>query len=251
MAASKLDHVDAIGGSSAGVYVNNRPMIASLYRGIPEEQFHHIREMFIQIGKECGVPLEVVNDGEVTALAGAMSLEDTGVLGIAMGSSETAGYFTLKGAIADWLNKLAFAPVDEWSGDSGVGALHFSPQCVFRLAPKVGIHIPAGLTNAAKLRFVQEKLEAGDPGAAQIWESMGVYLGYTIAHYAEFYTIKHILVLGRCTSGKGGPLLVRAAKAVLKTEFPQLAESINLQLPDEKSRRVGQSIAAASLVEVK
>jgi hypothetical protein len=36
----------------------------------------------------------------------------------------------------------------------------------------------------------------------------------------------------------------------LRGEFPELAGQINVQLPDEKSRRVGQSIAAASLPEI-
>jgi hypothetical protein len=76
---------------------------------------------------------------------------------------------------------------------------------------------------------------------------MGVYLGYGLAHYADFYDIKHVLILGRCTSGRGGDLILEGAKEVLRTEFPELAECIHIQLPDEKSRRVGQSIAAASL----
>jgi predicted NBD/HSP70 family sugar kinase len=258
LAKSKMPYVDAIGGSSAGVYVNNRPMIASLYRGIPKGKFGQIHNMFLEIRDEMGVPLEIVNDGEVTALAGSMSLEDDSVLGIAMGSSEAAGYVTRQGNITDWLNELAFAPVDyhpaaprdEWSGDKGVGALYFSQQCVFRLAPKVGIDIPRDLTDAQKLKSVQEKLEAGEEGARQIWETMGIYLGYTLAHYADFYAIKHVLILGRCTSGKGGPLMLDGANRVLADEFPALARQINLQLPDEKSRRVGQSIAAASLPEL-
>lgn len=258
LANSKMPNLDAIGGSSAGVYVNNRPRIASLYRGIPNEKFSLVNNMFLKIRDEMGVPLEIVNDGEVTALAGSMSLEDDSVLGIAMGSSEAAGYVTGEGNITDWLNELAFAPVDynpeapidEWSGDKGVGALYFSQQCVFRLAPKVGIDIPKDVTDAKKLKFVQEKLGAGHTGAEQIWQSMGVYLGYTIAHYADFYDIKHVLILGRCTSGKGGPIILAGAREVLEDEFPGLAEQTNIQLPDEKSRRVGQSIAAASLPEI-
>ena len=38
-AASKLPRVDAIGGSSAGIYVDNRAMIASLFRAIPKDDF--------------------------------------------------------------------------------------------------------------------------------------------------------------------------------------------------------------------
>jgi predicted NBD/HSP70 family sugar kinase len=117
---------------------------------------------------------------------------------------------------------------------------------VFRLAPKAGIEIPADVTDAEKLKFVQQKLEAGDPGAQKIWESMGIYLGYGIAHYADFYDLKHVLILGRCTSGRGGDLLIEGVKKVLAAEFPEL-QRIELHLPDEKIRRVGQSVAAASL----
>lgn len=257
-AAAHMPRVDAIGGSSAGVWINGRPMVASLFRGIPRERFGEVREMFVRIGREFGVPLTVVNDGEVTALAGSMSLEDNAVLGIALGSSEAGGYVTPDGNITGWLNELAFAPVDyspdapveEWSGDRGVGALYFSQQCVFRLAPKAGIELPGNVTDAQRLAAVQKKLEAGHAGALDIWRSMGVYMGYTIAHYADFYTLRHVLVLGRCTSGRGGNLIVDGARAVLRAEFPELAESVVVQLPDEKSRRVGQSIAAASLPQI-
>jgi predicted NBD/HSP70 family sugar kinase len=254
-AAARMPRLDAIGGSAAGVYVDNEPRVASLFRGIPQERFGEIETLFERLGAEFGVPLEVVNDGEVTALAGSMSLESHGVLGIAMGSSEAAGYVDLEGNITGWLNELAFCPVDynpeapveEWSGDRGTGALYFSQQCVFRLAPRVGIKLPAGETKAAQLRAVQDLLEAGHEGAAQIWQTMGTYLGYALAHYADFYDLSHVLILGRCTSGQGGPLILAEARTVLGNEFPDLAARISLQLPDEKSRRVGQSIAAASL----
>jgi predicted NBD/HSP70 family sugar kinase len=254
-AASRMPRVDAIGGSVAGVYVNNQPRVASLFRGVPKERFDEVRTLFLRIRDEMGVPLEIVNDGEVTALAGSMSLGDNGVLGIALGSSQAAGYVTMDGCLTGWLNELAFAPIDyspeapreEWSGDRGCGAMYLSQQCVFRLAPKAGIQIPTGITNVEKLEFVQDKLEAGDDGAAKIWQSMGTYLGYAIAHYADFYELKHVLVLGRCTSGTGGRLILDGGLEVLRGEFPELASRINIQLPDEKSRRVGQSIAAASL----
>lgn len=254
-AAGKMPRVDAIGGSSAGIYIDNRPMVASLFRGIPQEKFGIIKNMFLRIREELGVPLEVINDGDVTALAGSMSIEDNAVLGIALGSSEAAGYVNDEGHIMGWLNELAFAPIDysptahieEWSGDIGCGANYFSQQCVFRLAPKAGIEIPDGVTDAEKLKFVQQKLEAGHEGALKIWQSMGVYLGYGIAHYADFYNIKHILILGRCTSGRGGNLLIEGAKKVFEADFPELLQKIELHLPDEKVRRVGQSVAAASL----
>ena len=230
-------------------------MAASLFRGIPEDKYDQVYTMFTDISKMMGVPLEIVNDGEVTALAGSMSLNANGILGIAMGSSQAAGYVTPQGNITDWLNELAFtpidysplAPTDEWSGDAGVGALYCSQQCVFRLAPRAGIIIPKEISNAAKLKFVQEKLEAGHQGAVQIWQTIGVYLGYAIAQYSDFYDIENVLILGRCTSGQGGHIILEKANKVLIREFPGLARQINIQLPDEKSRRVGQSIAAASL----
>ena len=254
-AAARMPRLDAIGGSSAGVYVNNRPMVATLFRSVPDERYDQVRDLFLRVRDELGVPLEVVNDGEVTALAGSMSLGDNGVLGIALGSSEAGGYVTREGNITGWLNELAFCPVDyspvapveEWSGDRGCGAQYLSQQCVFRLAPRAGIEIPADVSNAEKLQSVQEKLEAGHEGAIQIWESMGYFMGYAIAHYADFYDLKHVLILGRCTSGAGGPMILAGAHQVLDAEFPDLAERITIHLPDEKNRRVGQSIAAASL----
>jgi predicted NBD/HSP70 family sugar kinase len=254
-AAGKLPRLDAIGGSSAGIYIDNRPMVASLFRGVPTERFDEVREMFLRIRDEMGVPLEVINDGDVTALAGSMSIDDTGILGIALGSSQAAGYVNCDGHITGWLNELAFAPLDynphapveEWSGDKGCGASYFSQQCVFRLAPQAGIEIPADVTDAGRLKFTQEKMEAGHEGAVKIWQSMGVYLGYGIAHYADFYDLKHVLILGRCTSGRGGELLIEGARQVLEAEFPELLERIELHLPDERIRRVGQSVAAASL----
>jgi len=255
VAASKMPRVDAIGGSAAGVYIDNVVRVASLFRGVPKERYSEIRNLFLRIRDEMGVPFEITNDGDVTALAGSMSLEDGGVLGIAMGSSEASGYVNMNGNITGWLNELAFAPVDynpsasadEWSGDRGVGASYFSQQCVFRLAPKVGIELPDDVPLADRLKVVQEKLEAGHEGAAKIWQSMGIYLGYALAHYADFYAVKHVLILGRCTSGCGGQLILDGARGVIESEFPELAERVNIQLPDEKSRRVGQSIAAASL----
>jgi predicted NBD/HSP70 family sugar kinase len=258
LAAGKLPRLDAIGGSSAGVIINNRPMVASLFRGVPKERYDQVHSLFLRIRAEMGVPLEIVNDGEVSALAGSMAMGKNAVLGIALGSSLAAGYVTPHGDITNWLDELAFAPidynpdapVDEWSGDRGVGALYMSQQCVFRLAPRVGISIPQDLSLAQKLKYVQERLEVGHSGAAQIWQTIGAYLGYAIAHYASFYELEHVLILGRVTSGAGGPLILEGANQALRQDFPELAKSIAIQLPDELSRRLGQSIAAASLPEI-
>jgi predicted NBD/HSP70 family sugar kinase len=255
LAASKLPRLDAIGGSAAGVYINNQPRIASLFRGVPEENYERVHQLFNQLAAEFGVPMVVINDGEVTALAGAISLEDTGVMGLALGSSEAIGYINSDGKITGYLNELAFAPIDispnapidEWSGDRGVGASYLSQQAVFRLSKAIGIDVPEDLSPAARLELLQEHLEAGHPGAEKIWNNIGIFLGYAVAHYATFYEFKHLLILGRVTSGSGGSIIQEKALEVLTVDFPALAQKINLQLPDEKSRRVGQAIAAASL----
>jgi predicted NBD/HSP70 family sugar kinase len=256
-AAAHLPRVDAIGGSSAGVYVGNLVKVASLFRGIPEELFNRrIKPLFLELRKVWNnVPFDVVNDGEVTALAGAMTLQDNAVLGIAMGSSLAAGYCTPDGNITSWLNELAFAPVDynpaaaadEWSGDRGCGVQYFSQQAVGRLAPAAGIELDPTLPLPDKLVEVQRLMAKGDERAARIYETIGVCLGYTIPHYAEFYELKHVLVLGRVTTGAGGELMLEQARIVLRNEFPELASTLELHTPDEKQKRHGQAMAAASL----
>lgn len=256
LAAEHLPRVDAIGGSAAGIYVDNQPRVASLFRGVSPADFDkYIRDLFGRLAAEWGnVPFEVVNDGEVTALAGSMSLGVNAILGVAMGSSEAGGYVAPDGTITDWLDELAFAPVDysptapvdEWSGDAGVGALYFSQQAVWRLSPVAGIEIGDGFGQPEQLLRVQDLMAQGDPRARQIYESIGVYLGYTVAHYADFYQLENLLILGRVTSGEGGVIMMDTANSVIAGEFPEL-KGISIGLPDEKARRVGQSIAAASL----
>ena len=258
-AAAHLPRVDAIGGSSAGIIVDNEIRVASLLRAIPKKDFPKAATVFKRIKIEWNVPLVVMNDGDVTALAGALSLQKKGMLGIAMGSSEAAGFMDKKGRILGWLNELAFAPVDynpaaaadEWSGDRGVGALYFSQQAVNKLLPAAGISLPANMGLPERLKEVQALMAKGDERAAKIYETIGIYLGYALAHYADFYDFSDVLILGRVTTGKGGEIVLDKAREVLKAEFPELAAKIALHVPDEKSRRVGQAVAAASLPEAK
>lgn len=261
-AASKMPRVDAIGVSSAGVYVDNRIMVASLFLKVNDDDFEKkVKNMYIDVAREIGenIPIEVANDGDVTALAGAMNLNDDSVLGVAMGTSEAAGYVDPQGNITGWLNELAFAPVDfctdamvdEWSGDYGCGVKYFSQDGVIKLAPAAGIELDENLSPAEKLKVVQGLMAEGDERAAAIYDTIGAYFGYAIAYYSEFYDIKHVLIMGRVTSGKGGEILLDRAQEVLDKEFPELAKKINLNIPDENARRVGQSVAAASLPMIK
>lgn len=256
-AAAKLPRVDAIGGSAAGVYVDNQPRIASLFRGIPEEDFAtKVRPIFLEIAaKEFpGVPFVVLNDGEVTALAGAVSFGSNALMGLAMGTSEAVGYVTKSGSLTDHLNELAFAPIDyrendapcdEWSGDAGVGALYLSQQAVGRLAGRAGFDFPAGTRLPEQLKLVQQAMAAGDLRAAAIYRTIGGYLGYALGHYAEFYQLEHLLLLGRVSSGEGGSVILESASEVLRREFPE--RKIEFHIPDEQFKRHGQAVIAASL----
>jgi predicted NBD/HSP70 family sugar kinase len=258
-AAAHLPRVDAIGGSSAGVIVDNEIRVASLLRAIPKKDFPKVAKIFKRIQKEWNVPLVVINDGDVTALAGALSLQKKGMLGIAMGSSEAAGFMDKHGRILGWLNELAFTPVDynpaaaadEWSGDKGVGALYFSQQAVNKLLPAAKISLPERMGLPDRLKEVQALMAKGDLRAAKIYETIGVYLGYALAHYADFYEFRHALILGRVTTGTGGDIVIEKSREILNREFPALAGKIALHMPDEKSRRIGQAVAAASLPELK
>lgn len=256
-AAAHLPRVDAIGGSAAGVYVNNRVKAGSLFRGVPRDLFdRRVKDLFLEVRRAWNdVPFEVVNDGEVTALAGSMSLGSNAILGIALGTSTAAGYVTADGTITSWLNELAFvpvdynpnAPIDEWSGDYGVGSQYFSQQCVGRLLDVAGIDAPVDMGLPDTLKLVQALMADEDYRAAKIYETIGTYLGYGVAHFADFYDIRHVLVLGRVTSGAGGDLMLAGAREVLNVEFPALADKMTFHVPDEKDKRHGQAIAAASL----
>jgi predicted NBD/HSP70 family sugar kinase len=259
-AAAHLPSVDGIGGSAAGIYINNEPRVGSLFRGINEKDFEtYIRSIFQKLQKEWNnVPFEVANDGDVTAIAGSMAIHDNAVLGLSMGTSQAGGYINPDGQVTGWLNELAFvpvdyrddAPIDEWSGDIGCGVQYFSQQAVGRLLPLSGIVVDDALELPEKLELVQEKLKAGDERALAIYETIGVYFGYSIAHYAEFYDFRHLLVLGRVSSGQGGDIIMKEARKVLDREFPELSKEIQFQTPDEKTKRHGQAVAAASLPRI-
>jgi predicted NBD/HSP70 family sugar kinase len=184
-----------------------------------------------------------------------MSMKANAVLGYSMGTSVAAGYVTPEGNITPWLNELAFVPVDyrddapadEWSGDVGCGVQYFSQQAVNRLLPAAGIEVPAEMPVAERLVEVQRLMAQGDPRARRLYETVGTCFGYAIAHYADYYDVQNMLVLGRVTSGEGGEVILAGARQVLKDEFPAAAETIRLRTPDEKDKRHGQAIAAASL----
>ena len=261
-AAAHMPRVDAVGVSSAGVYINNRTMNASLFLAVPKELYDSkVKDIYIRAITDTfgDIPFEVINDGDVSALAGTMSLGEPNVLGIAMGTSEAVGYVDKNGCITGWLNELAFVPVDchpdamqdEWSLDIGCGVKYFSQDSVIKLAPRAGIELDESLSPAEKLKVVQKLMAEDSPAARDIYLSIGTYLGHTLAYYHDLYDCKHVLLLGRVMSGKGGDTILAEAQRVIADEYPELVGKVLPSLPDEKFRRVGQSAAAASLPEIK
>lgn len=257
-AAAALPRVDAIGGSTAGVMVGKTFGIASLLRGVKEknpELFPEAQELFLRIEKEWGVPFEVYNDGDVTALAGMITMKKKGILGIAMGSSEAVGYIDPKGRLTGRISELAFAPLNfnpnaprcEWSGDAGVGAMAFSQQAVNWLAEKYGFKFPKAMALPERLKTVQEAMAKGDARALKVYLQIGRFLAHAVPWYAEFYDYQNMMILGRVTSGLGGEIILESARNLLKDAYPEWAEKIDIFMPDEKARRLGQSVAAAQI----
>ncbi len=259
-AASKMPRVDGIGVSSAGVFIGNAPMISSIFYCVPRERWDEVKTVFDRAAAEIGdVPIVVANDGDVSALAGAMGMNCGSIMGLAMGTSEAVGYVDKDQNVLGWISELAFAPVDlaedamqdEWSTDFGVGCKYFSQDAVIKLAPRAGIELDENLTPAEKLKVVQGLMERDDERAQKVFKDIGVYLAYAVQQYSQFYDIKRLMVLGRVMSGKGGDTILATCQQVLADEFPALSEYVQVMLPDEKTRRVGQSVAAASLPQIR
>ena len=258
-AASKMPRVDGIGVSSAGVFIGNAPMISSIFYCVPRDRWDEVKTVYDRAAAEIGnVPIVVANDGDVTALAGAMGMNCGSIMGLAMGTSEAVGYVDKDKNVLGWISELAFAPVDlnenalidEWSTDIGVGCKYFSQDAVIKLAPRAGIELDPALTPAEKLKVVQALMEKDDERAQKVFHDIGVYLAYAVVQYSKFYDIKRMMVLGRVMSGKGGEMILSTCQSVLADEFPALYEGITVMLPDENTRRVGQSVAAASLPDI-
>jgi predicted NBD/HSP70 family sugar kinase len=256
-AAEHLPRVDAIGGSAAGVYVDNEARSASLFRSVPPDQFYRVRNLFHGLRAAWGgVPFAVANDGDVTALAGSMVAGVGGLLGIAMGSSEAAGYVTRDRSLTPWLNELAFtpidyapeAPIDEWSGDRGCGVRYFSQQALPRLLPAAGIELDAATPLPERLVVLQQLMAAGDERAARVYETIGTHLGFALLEYADFYDFEHVLLLGRVMTGPGGDVIQARATEVLAVEGTE--KPVSFHAVSERDKRHGQAVAAASLPRI-
>merc|ERR1711972_1206678 len=217
------------------------------------------------------VPLKVINDGEVTALAAVQKIGSGNVMGISMGSSEGAGYANKDGNLMGWINELCYvrldlnpdAPTDPWTkgAHTGVSHMYLGQRAATKLAAKGGVDVPPNYAyphpdmctikhehHAQCLKLIQKAMAdpEQEPQVREIYETAGVYLGYALAQYLEFYAIDHVMILGRVSKGTGGDLMLDTARRVLEIEFPELP-AIQFHTADDHFKGVGQCIAAAAL----
>ena len=245
--------MDSVGISTAGVVIDGEIRRSSLFMGVEQATYDRLgRDLLARAVREtCGnVPWAASNDGDVAALAGAVSLGRRKLLGIALGTSEAGGYVDGSGRITGRLHELAFlpvdvnplAPVDPWSGDRGVGERYFSQEGVLRLAGQNGL-TPEGETPAEKLRWVQDRARSGESRAIAAFSELGRLLGLTLPWYQRLTGCESVLLLGRVVDGVGGECLVDSCRAALEST----GAALEILLPEASQRRVGQAAAAAFL----
>jgi len=278
LAKETLPKVDAIGGSATGtVSAHNEATWCDIFPNVPPDVYKaKVVDIFVRLGKEIAgdVPLKVINDGEVTALAAVQKIKAGNVMGISMGSSEGAGYANADGNLMGWISELCYcrldlnpkAPTDPWSKGAhrGLSHMYLGQRGTTKLAAKGGVEVPANYkyphadmvtikheNHAQCLKLIQEAMKTDkEPEVRKIYETVGVYLGYALAQYSEFYKIDHVMILGRVSKGKGGDIMLDTAKKVLQEEFPQFSH-IQFHTADDHFKAVGQCIAAAALPELK
>merc|ERR1712226_1083632 len=267
--------IQAVGGSATGtVSGESEATWCDIFPNVPPDVYKEkVVDIFKRIAKDVAgdVPLKVINDGEVTALAAVQKIKAGNVMGISMGSSEGGGYANKDGNLMGWINELCYirldlnpnAPIDPWTkgAHSGISHMYLGQRGATKLAAAGGIDGPEEYmypnpamctikheNHAQCLKLIQKAMEdpAREPQARLIYETVGVYLGYGLAQYCEFYKIEHVMILGRVCKGKGGDLMLEKANEVLSKEFPDLP-AITFHTADDHFKAVGQCIAAAAL----
>jgi len=276
--AAKLPKIEAIGGSATGtISADNEATWCDIFPNVPPDVYKaKVTDIFKRLAHEMapGVPLKVINDGEVTALAAFQKIKAGNVMGISMGSSEGGGYANADGNLLGWINELCYirldmnprAPTDPWSkgAHTGLSHMYLGQRGATKLAHKV-CEVPDNYKyphpdmctikhedHAQCLKLIQKAM--ADPEkekeVTKLYETVGVYLGYALAQYCEFYKIDHVMILGRVSKGKGGDVMLDTAKKVLTEEFPEFA-GMQFHTADDHFKAVGQCIAAAALPSLK
>lgn len=279
LAKEKLPRVDAVGGSACGpISANNEARFCDIFPNVPPDVYKEkVVRIFDRLTKEIAgdVPLKVINDGEVTAMAAVQQIKKGNVVGLSMGSSVGAGYANADGNLNGWINEMCHtrldlnpeAPTDPWSNHvhRGLSHMYLGQRAATKLVGKIGIDVPSHYVyphpgmctikhedHAQCLKLIQKAMAdpAQEAKVRPLYETVGVYLGYAIAEYCEWYKIENVMILGRVTKGKGGDVMLDTAKKVLETEFPELLP-IEFHTADEHFKAVGQCIAAAALPPLK
>jgi len=275
LAKEKLPHVDAIGGSATGpISANNEARFCDCFPNVPPDVYKaKVVNVFARIAKEVAgdVPLKVVNDGEVTAIAAYQKIKQGNVFGLSMGSSAGAGYADADGNLNGWINEMCHtkldlnpeAHADPWSEftHTGLAHMYLGQRACTKFVSKLGIDVPEHMVyphpnmctvrhedHANCLKLIQKAMAdpAQEAKVTPLYETVGVYLGYALAQWAESYKIDHVMILGRVSKGKGGDIMLATAQKVLQTDFPELPK-IKFHTADDHFKAVGQCIAAAAL----
>jgi len=276
--AKGFGDIQAVGGSATGtVSADSEATWCDIFPNVPPDVYKEkVVDIFKRIAKEVAgdVPLKVINDGEVTALAAVQKIGvdkiGGGVMGISMGSSEGGGYANKDGNLMGWFNELCYmkldmnpdAPTDPWTKENhrGTSHMYLGQRGATKNAHKV-VEVPENYVyphadmctikhedHAQCLKLIQagvKKDETKDK-VMDLYKTCGVYLGYGLAMYQESYDIENVMILGRVSKGEGGDLMLKTASEVLEKEFPNNPK-ITFHVADEKFKAVGQCIAAAAL----
>merc|ERR1712183_143159 len=278
--AAKLPKVEVVGGSATGtVGPNNEATWCDIFPNVPPDVYKEkVVDIFVRIAKELAgdVPLKVINDGEVTALAAVQKIKAGNVLGISMGSSEGGGYANFDGNLMGWINELCYikldmnptAPTDPWTKGAhrGISHMYLGQRGATKNAHKI-CEVPENYKyphpdmctikhedHAQCLKLIQQAMKDNPDKASELYKTCGVYLGYGLAQYCDKemaapYEIEHVMILGRVSKGDGGDLMLKTASEVLEKEFPDLPK-ITFHTADDHFKAVGQCIAAAALPKI-
>jgi len=279
LAKAALPRVDAIGGSATGTVSGaNEATWCDIFPNVPPAVYKEkVVDIFVRMAKDLAgdVPLKVINDGEVTALAAVQKIGKGNVLGISMGSSEGGGYANADGNLMGWINEMCYikldmnpeAPTDPWTKGAhrGISHMYLGQRGATKLAAKAGVKVPENYVyphpdmctvkhedHAQCLKLIQKAMTnpEEEPSVKNLYVTVGVYLGYALAQYCEFYEVDHVMILGRVSKGAGGDIMLDTAKKVLNLEFPQYGH-IQFHTADDHFKAVGQCIAAAALPELR
>merc|ERR1711970_537670 len=148
--------IQAVGGSATGtVSGNNEATWCDIFPNVPPDVYKEkVVDIFQRMAKEVagGVPLKVINDGEVTALAAVQKIGKGNILGISMGSSEGGGYANVDGNLTGWINEMCYirldmnpeAPTDPWTKGAhrGISHMYLGQRGATKLAAKAGVQVP-------------------------------------------------------------------------------------------------------------